>query len=60
MAKSLFSMAAAEIAFLVEAEARPENKAMLALFGRSGLPMKRRLEVGAVHVTLSLSAPAPG
>jgi len=38
-----------------EADVLPENRAMLAVFARSGLPMKKLLEVGAVHVTLSLS-----
>ena len=37
----------------------PENIAMLAVFARSGLPMKKSLEEGAVHVTLSLTAHAP-
>jgi hypothetical protein len=35
-----------------------ENRAMLAVFARSGLPMKRSLEEGAIHMTLSLSADA--
>ena len=35
----------------------PQNKAMLAEFARSGLPMKKTLEDGAVHVSLSLLAP---
>ena len=36
-----------------------ENKAMLAVFARSGLPMRKRRDGGVVHVTLSLSeAPA--
>lgn len=38
-----------------EAEVLPENKAMIAVFERSGLPIKNRLEGGAVHVTLSLT-----
>jgi RimJ/RimL family protein N-acetyltransferase len=42
-----------------EADVLPENKAMLAVFARSGLPMKKSLEEGAVHVSLSLSAGAP-
>jgi RimJ/RimL family protein N-acetyltransferase len=37
-----------------EAEVLRENKAMLAVFSRSGLPMKREAEGGTVHVTLSL------
>jgi len=42
-----------------EAEVLPENRAMLAVFVRSGLPMKQSFEEGAIHVTLSLSAHAP-
>jgi GNAT superfamily N-acetyltransferase len=38
-----------------EAEALAENQAMLAVFSRCGLPMKRRFEAGTVHVTLSLT-----
>jgi RimJ/RimL family protein N-acetyltransferase len=37
-----------------EAEVLPENKAMLAVFSRSGFPMKKKHEEGVVHVTLSL------
>jgi RimJ/RimL family protein N-acetyltransferase len=42
-----------------EAEVLAENRAMLAVFARSGLPMKKSLEEGAVHVYLSLTADAP-
>ena len=38
-----------------EAEVLPMNKSMLAVFARSGLPMKRSFEEGTVHVTLSLT-----
>jgi RimJ/RimL family protein N-acetyltransferase len=38
-----------------EAEVLPENKSMIAVFERSGLPMKREFGGGAVHVTLSLA-----
>jgi len=38
-----------------EAEVLPQNKAMLAVFSRSGLPMEQRSADGAVHVTLSLA-----
>lgn len=38
-----------------EAEVLPENKAMLAAFARSGLPMKQHFTGDVVHVTLSLS-----
>ena len=42
-----------------EADVLAENKAMLAVFARSGLPMRKRRDGGVVHVTLSLSeAPA--
>jgi RimJ/RimL family protein N-acetyltransferase len=36
------------------AEVLPENKAMLAVFSRSGFPMEKHHEEGVVHVTLSL------
>jgi RimJ/RimL family protein N-acetyltransferase len=42
-----------------EADVLPENKAMLAVFARKGLPMKKSLEEGVVHVTLSLTVDAP-
>ncbi len=42
-----------------EADVLAENIAMLAVFARSGLPMKKSLEEGAVHVTLSLTVDAP-
>jgi GNAT superfamily N-acetyltransferase len=37
-----------------EASVLPENKAMLAVFARSGLPMRRRNEGGEVQVMLTL------
>jgi GNAT superfamily N-acetyltransferase len=37
-----------------EAEVLSGNKSMLGVFARSGLPMRKRLEGGVVHVTLSL------
>jgi RimJ/RimL family protein N-acetyltransferase len=37
-----------------EADVLAENKSMLAVFARSGLPMKKRYEGGTVHVTLAL------
>jgi RimJ/RimL family protein N-acetyltransferase len=41
------------------AEVLAENKAMLAVFAKSGLPMQKRRESGVVHVTLALrDAPA--
>jgi GNAT superfamily N-acetyltransferase len=36
------------------AEVLAENKAMLAVFAKSGLPMQKRREGGVVHVTLSM------
>ena len=36
------------------AEVLAENKAMLAVFAKSGLPMRTRREGGVVHVTLAL------
>jgi RimJ/RimL family protein N-acetyltransferase len=42
-----------------EADVLAENRAMLAVFARSGLPMKKSLEGGAIHVILSLSAQVP-
>jgi RimJ/RimL family protein N-acetyltransferase len=41
-----------------EADVLAENIAMLAVFARSGLPMKKSLEEGVVHVTLSLTVDA--
>ena len=42
-----------------EAEVLPENKAMQAVFARSGLPMRTRREDGIVHVTLALQGGPP-
>ena len=42
-----------------EAEVLPQNKAMLAVFSRSGLPMKETQTGGIVHVTLSLTDDPP-
>jgi RimJ/RimL family protein N-acetyltransferase len=41
-----------------EAEVLTENKAMITVFERSGLPMKSEFEGGAVHVALSLAGEA--
>lgn len=41
-----------------EAEVLPGNKAMLAVFTRSGLPMQQRRADGVVHLTLALDAPS--
>ena len=38
-----------------EAEVLSQNKAMLTVFSRSGLPMKNKLEDGVFYVTLSLA-----
>lgn len=42
-----------------EADVLAENKSMLAVFARSGLPMRQRRESGVVHVTLSLALESP-
>jgi RimJ/RimL family protein N-acetyltransferase len=39
-----------------EAEVLSENKAMISVFSRSGLPIKKKLEGGVIHVTLSLAS----
>jgi RimJ/RimL family protein N-acetyltransferase len=41
-----------------EADVLAENKSMLAVFARSGLPMKKRYEGGTVHITLALEPAA--
>ncbi len=40
-----------------EAEVLRENKGMLRVFARSGLPMTQKAEGGIVHLTLALDAP---
>jgi RimJ/RimL family protein N-acetyltransferase len=42
-----------------EADVLAENRAMLAVFARTGLPMKKSMEEGAVHGRLSLAAETP-
>ncbi|MCX6876623.1 MAG: GNAT family N-acetyltransferase [Verrucomicrobia bacterium] len=42
-----------------EAEVLARNKAMLAVFSRSGLPMKQNFADGVTHVTLSLTERPP-
>jgi len=42
----------------LEADVLAENKSMLAVFARSGLPMQQRREGGIVHVTLALAPEA--
>lgn len=41
----------------LEAEVLRENKGMLRVFARSGLPMRQHSEGGVVHLTLDLAAP---
>jgi GNAT superfamily N-acetyltransferase len=41
----------------LEADVLSENRAMLSVFARSGLPMQQRRDGGVMHVTLSLNAP---
>jgi GNAT superfamily N-acetyltransferase len=38
----------------LDAEVLSENRSMLAVFSRAGLPMKKRIDGGSVHITLSL------
>ena len=40
-----------------EADVLSENRSMLRVFARSGLPMKQRRDGGVIHVELSLAAP---
>jgi len=42
-----------------EADVLAENKSMLAVFARSGLPMRKERDGGTVHVTLSLGGGPP-
>jgi GNAT superfamily N-acetyltransferase len=39
----------------LEADVLAENRAMLAVFTKSGLPMRKRAEGGSVHLTLALA-----
>jgi RimJ/RimL family protein N-acetyltransferase len=43
----------------LEAEILAKNQAMIAVFARSGLPMKQSMSGGVVHVTLSLTDTMP-
>ncbi len=52
--RHLAELARANGVVAFEAEVLGENKAMLAVFARSGLPMRKRREDGVVHVTLAL------
>ena len=40
------------------ADVLPGNAPMLAVFSRSGLPMRQRRQTGVVHLTLELNAPS--
>ena len=48
-------MSAAGARDYAAAEVLPGNRGMLAVFARSGLPMKGTTEDGVVHVALSLA-----
>jgi RimJ/RimL family protein N-acetyltransferase len=52
--RQLAELARANGIVALEADVLGENKAMLAVFARSGMPMRKRREDGVVHVTLSL------
>jgi RimJ/RimL family protein N-acetyltransferase len=52
--RHLASIARAQGISAFDAEVLAENKAMLGVFARSGLPMEKRRDGGIVHVTLSL------
>ncbi len=56
--RHLADAARAKGAIAFEADVLAENKAMLGVFARSGLPMRQRREGGVVHVTLSLAGAA--
>ena len=43
----------------LEADVLAENKSMLAVFAKSGLPMKKRRDGGVVHVSLALRSEPP-
>jgi RimJ/RimL family protein N-acetyltransferase len=53
--RHLAELARANGVVAFEAEVLGENKPMLAVFARSGLPMRKRREDGVVHVTLALA-----
>lgn len=53
--KSLADIARTKGLGRFEAEVLPSNAAMLAVFRKSGLPMRQELADGSVHVTLELS-----
>ncbi len=58
LVRHLADLARARGVATFEADVLGENKAMLAVFARSGLPMRQRREGGVVHVTLSLAEAA--
>ena len=57
--KHLAAIARARGIVALEADVLAENKAMLAVFAKSGLPMSKRRDGGVVHVSLALSSESP-
>jgi RimJ/RimL family protein N-acetyltransferase len=53
--KHLAGIAREKVVSQFEADVLPQNKAMLAVFSRSGLSMKQNSADGVIHVTLSLA-----
>ena len=58
MLQHLAAIARASGVTALTAEVLAENKPMLAVFAKSGLPMEKRRDGGVVHVTLTLSGGA--
>ena len=52
--KHLATVARSQGIVAFDAVVLAENKAMLSVFARSGLPMRKRIEGGEAHVTLTL------
>ena len=57
--KHLATIARARGIVALDAEVLAENKAMLAVFAKSGLPMSKRRDGSVVHVSLALSSESP-
>ena len=57
--KHLTTIALARGIVALEADVLAENKAMLAVFAKSGLPMSKRRDGGVVHVSLALRPESP-
>jgi RimJ/RimL family protein N-acetyltransferase len=57
--KHLATIARARGIVALEAEVLAENKPMLAVFVKSGLPMSKRRDGGVVHVSLALGSESP-